>query len=376
MRAEPPLSWRRRLFSALLPTLGGPFPHIPGQSESSFTIAKQLHIPQSLPQECDRNFFPFPTRYTPNVPAELPAQSAGRPGTGWEVRARTRPVRQVTVLEVAGQLSDAVEDLDRAIQLALAEGPRGVVCDLSGVVDGAESGAVEMLATAGRHVRNWPGIPVAVACPDPQVRERLNVHSLGHHLIVTRSTFSAVSAVLSTPNLVVERLRLAAHPTAQRAARSFVARILKDWQLDRVVPFASEVVSQLVASSSVNAGTDIDLSVVWSEGFLRLTVRDQGPALPGQQPSAPDLQGRGLTTVVAGLSRTFGVLPTADGGKVVWAVLEAPRTHRSTSRRLSDSTGGDSHGEPLKNASGTRVPVSAAGVVRGGHVAPRRAQVS
>src|SRR5664279_4766487 len=92
-------------------------------------------------------------------------------------------MRQVTVLEVAGQLSDAVEDLDRAIQLALAEGPRGVVCDLSGVLGGAESGAVEMLATAGRHVRNWPGIPVAVACPDPQVRERLNAHSLGHHLI-------------------------------------------------------------------------------------------------------------------------------------------------------------------------------------------------
>jgi hypothetical protein len=291
------------------------------------------------------------------------------------VRARTRPVRQVTVLEVAGLLGDAVEDLDRAIQLALAEGPRGVVCDLSGVSDGAGPGAVEMLATAGRHVRNWPGIPVAVACSDPHVRERLRAHSLGQHLIVTRSTFSAVSAVLSTPNLVVERLRLSAHPTAQRASRSFVTRVLKDWQLDRVVPFASEVVSQLVASSSVNAGTDIDLSVVWSEGFLRLTVRDQGPALHGQQTSAPDLQGRGLTTVVAGLSRTFGVLPTADGGKVVWAVLEAPRTRRSTSRRFLDSEGA-SHGEPVKNASGTRAPVRARGAVRGDHVAPRTTQVS
>jgi len=294
---------------------------------------------------------------------------------GWNVRARTRPVRQVTVLEVTGLLSDAVEDLDRAIQLALAEGPRGVVCDLSGVSDGAESGAVEMLATAGRHVRIWPGIPVAVACPDPQVRERLKAHSLGRHLIVARSTFAAVSAVLSTPNLVVERLRLAAHPAAQRASRGFVTRVLKDWQLDQVVPFASEVVSQLVAGSSVNAGTDIDLSVVWSEGFLRLTVRDQGPALPGQRPSAPDLQGRGLTTVVAGLSRTFGVLPTADGGKVVWAVLEASRTHRSTGKRLYDSKG-ESQGGPLKNASGTKVPVIAEGTVLGDHVAPRITQVS
>ena len=31
------------------------------------------------------------------------------------------------------------------------------------------------------------------------------------------------------------------------------------------------------------------------------------------------------SVAVAGLSRTFGVLPTADGGQAVRAVLEAPR---------------------------------------------------
>jgi hypothetical protein len=56
-----------------------------------------------------------------------------------------------------------------------------------------------MLAMAGRHVRDWPGIPVAVTCPDPQVREKLRAHPLGGHLIVTESIFAAVSAVLSTP---------------------------------------------------------------------------------------------------------------------------------------------------------------------------------
>jgi hypothetical protein len=38
------------------------------------------------------------------------------------------------VLTVEGRLGDVVEDLCWAIQLALAEGPRGVVCDLSRVV--------------------------------------------------------------------------------------------------------------------------------------------------------------------------------------------------------------------------------------------------
>jgi hypothetical protein len=246
-----------------------------------------------------------------------------------KARVRRRVIRQLVVLEVAGRLRDVVEDLDRAIQLALAEGPRGVVCDLSAVLQGAEQVGVEVLATAGRHVRDWPGIPVAVACPDPQVREVLRAHPLGGHLILTTSLFSAVSAVLATPALTVESRRLAPHPTAPRASRDFVTRTLLDWRLGRVIPFASLVVSELVSSSTINAGTDIDLSVVWDRGALRLAVRDHGPALPGQLPSAVDLHGRGLN-VVTGLSRTFGVLPTSDGGKVVWAVLDAPRPQFST----------------------------------------------
>jgi hypothetical protein len=289
-------------------------------------MVQQPSSPHVLSTDFDHDVVMFPTRCAPSVPTEFPAQSAGRTATARQARVRTRAIRQVVVVEVAGLLSDVGEELERAIQLALAEGPRGVVCDLSGADEGADPGAVEMLAMAGRHVRDWPGIPVAVACPDPQVREAaLRAHPLGGHLIVTESIFAAVSAVLSTPTLVVERLHLAAHPTAPSASRSFVTRILKDWQLDRVIPSATVAVSRLVASSSLNAGTAIDLSVTWNAAALRLTVADHGPALPGQRPSDPDQQARGLTVAVAGLSRAFGVLPTADGGKVVWAVLDAPR---------------------------------------------------
>jgi hypothetical protein len=255
----------------------------------------------------------------------------GSEGSPAQVRAKRHEIRQVAVLKVAGRLCAVVEDLDRAIQLALADGPRGVVCDLSGVLEGDAPVAIEMLATAGRHVRDWPGIPVAVASPDPRVREALAAHCLGRHLIVTESMPSAVFAVLATPSLAVERLRLAPHPTAPRASRNFVTRTLLDWRLGRVIPFASLVISELVSSSTIEAGTDIDLCVVWDLGALRLSVRDHGPALPHQRPAAHSLHRRGLT-VVAGLSRAFGVLPTADGGKSVWAVLDAPRPQPSSPR--------------------------------------------
>jgi hypothetical protein len=240
-------------------------------------------------------------------------------------------MRQVVVLDVAGRARDVVEDLDRAIELALAEGPRGVVCDLAAVSEGAEPGAVEVLAGLGRHVRDWPGIPVVVACPDPQVREALAARRLGGQLIVTASLFLAVSAALATPAPAVEGLHLAPHPTAPRASRDFVTRTLLDWHLGRVFRFASPVISELVMSSMVNAGTDIDVSIAWHPGTLRLSVRDRSPSFGRQRYSPLGLHGPGLA-VVAGLSRVFGVLPTADGGTLVWAVLDAALPRPTTSR--------------------------------------------
>lgn len=267
--------------------------------------------------------------------APLPADDTDRPAAG-SGQVKTHFARQVVVVEVAGALGDVGRSLDRAIQQGLAEVPRGVACDLSAVSDGALPDAVELLATAGRHVREWPAIPVAVACPDPRVREALNLHPLGVQLIVTHSILTALTEVLATPALAVEWLRLAPHPTAPRASRDFVTRTLMDWRLGGVIAAASLVISELVTNSTTHAESDIVLSIAWRQGALRLTVRDNSPQPPHQRHMALDMHGRGLT-IVAGLARAFGVLPTADGGKVVWAVMDAPRRVPSARSRRSGS---------------------------------------
>ena len=257
------------------------------------------------------------------------APSAGRPPAGPQMRVRTHALGRGVVLEVAGRLDGMVQDLDRAIQLALADAPRSVICDLSCVVEAADPSAVRMLATAGRHVRDWPAIPVAVACPDPRVRKALRAHPLGGNLIVTESMLTAVSAVLATPTPAVTWLRLAPHPTAPRASRDFVTRTLTGWVLAPLIPSACLVISELVTNSTVHAGTDVELSVAWSLGMLRLTVRDHSAKLPRPRKTHLGLHGRGLT-IVAGFSRAFGLLPTTEGGKVVWAVLDGPAASPSS----------------------------------------------
>jgi hypothetical protein len=101
-----------------------------------------------------------------------------------------------------------------------------------------------------------------------------------------------------------------------------------------MVPAASLVASELVTNSTIHAGTAIELSVAWNLGLLRVTVRDKSPDLPRAQfPQCLDVHGRGLS-VVAALSRGFGVLPTADGGKLVWAVLNAARPKPPTIKEM------------------------------------------
>jgi hypothetical protein len=160
-------------------------------------MTRQPDSLRDLSAVSDHHVVPLPTRASqPKSPGQRPSRTAA---ASPQVRVRRHAIRQVVLLEVAGRLRDVVQDLDRAIQLALAETPRGIVCNLSGVLDGAEPGAVEVLATAGRHVRDWPSIPVAIACPDPQVRAALAAHPLGRQLLVTASMLPALSAVLETP---------------------------------------------------------------------------------------------------------------------------------------------------------------------------------
>jgi hypothetical protein len=255
------------------------------------------------------------------APAYFPQRS---PDTGARVGIRRHVIRQVSILEVAGRLSDVAKDLDHEIQRALADGPRGVVCDLTGVLEGVTPSAVEVLATAGRHVRDWPGMPVCVACPKTEVRSVLAAHLLGGHLMLTESLLTGITSVLAAPALATRQLCLVSHPTAPRASGDFVTSTLQEWLLGSAAPFASRVVRELVASSCTDAGTEMRVSIAWDRGALRLAVRDHGPALPSQRPCPLDLHGRTLT-VVEGLSRAYGVLPTNDAGRAAWAVIDAPR---------------------------------------------------
>jgi anti-sigma regulatory factor (Ser/Thr protein kinase) len=156
---------------------------------------------------------------------------------------------------------------------------------------------------------------------------------MGAHLMVTSSLRDALSVILQASLPGVQSLRLAPHPTAPRAARTFVSRTLLDWRLSQHIATSTLVVSELVTNAMTHAATDIDLTLTEHRQGIRIAVRDQSPELPVERPGTSGEHGRGLT-IVASLSSAWGVFPHKDGGKVVWAVLDArPRAPQMDGRR-------------------------------------------
>jgi hypothetical protein len=288
-------------------------------------MAPQLNNPNDFPSDLEHRLVRRPT--PADVPPTVPS---GHPGANPQVGVKRHVIRQVVVLEVVRPLAEVTAELDREVEVALADEPRGVVCDLSGgtagaraaVVAGDQTTVIEAVARVGRHVRDWPGIPVAVACPDPQVQRVLHDHPLGGYLITAQSELTAVLAVLSSSPLAVRRLRLAPHPSAEQDSRDFVAFVLQDWGLEELILSAGHVVSELVFRSMVRFFSDMDISVSWDRGALRLCVRDEGVGPKTRRPSAVPFRREGHSAV-ADIARAAGSLPTAEGGKARWAVLNA-----------------------------------------------------
>ncbi|GAA1700382.1 ATP-binding protein [Fodinicola feengrottensis] len=115
---------------------------------------------------------------------------------------------------------------------------------------------------------------------------------------------------------------MAASPQSARAARTFVAEVLSEWDDHRRVEAAALLVSELVTNAIVHGDGPIQLSVdrTAHHAVLRVEVADHGSGLPTAQAVAADaLSGRGLA-IVAAVADRWGIQPTSTG-KRVWFEL-------------------------------------------------------
>jgi serine/threonine-protein kinase RsbW len=230
---------------------------------------------------------------------------------------------QVRVVVAGGVLSEVAEPVHAAVMLALAEEPNAVVCDLSAVHGNVDAAAVTLLASVGSQVRDWAGTPVAVVVPAGGLRSGLERQPEAGHLLFGSSWLQVIAPLRLLPEPAVVRCAFPPATGSVRAARDLVARAMLDWGCGSRVGVACLLVADLVASALRHAVADIEVGVARSGGQLRLAVRDCTATATSHQPVArAHVSGRGMLLVGA-LSQSWGVLPTAGQGRVVWAVLAA-----------------------------------------------------
>ena len=248
----------------------------------------------------------------------------------WSARAALGPHGQISayhhrdvwLIEVDGDYSDIAHDVDHSIQLALAESPRGVVVSMLHTPGEAEDGSLlDSLASAGRHVRRWPGAPIVIVCRDTHTLAALNSRPEGRYLAHSSSLLRAWSQILTHDPSPTAHLRLRPDALAARSARRFLSQTCLDWDLGEHLVAGPIIMSELVTNAVEHANGDIDVFLAENARSLRIAVRDRNAAPPVTPPlDVESLRGRGLQIVQA-LSQSTGALPAAGGGKLIWSVL-------------------------------------------------------
>src|SRR3954447_10612706 len=96
------------------------------------------------------------------------------------------------------------------------------------------------------------------------------------------------------------------------------------------------VVAELVTNAVLHGAAPVTLRLRLDPAVVRVEVHDTGRQRPIAMPGGVDaMTGRGLA-LVAALSREWGVEPTPDGGKVVWAQVPAEGTEVAVAARFDD----------------------------------------
>ena len=256
----------------------------------------------------------------------------------------TRRIGSFLLVDACGALDDVAEPTYQAALRAAAEEPAAVICDLTGVVGRAPAPATRRLASLGAEVRQWPGVAIAIACPGARRRQALARAPEGQHLLLAehRAVLLAQLGRRAAPEVV--RVDLAPSARLVRTARDLTTRALLDWGCPQPIGPATLIVSELVNNAILHARTDLTVSVSRWGDLVRLAVHDATPERPVRRHEPTQVTGRGML-LVAALSQSWGVLPASGGGKVVWAVLQAPPEDRSEQhlRLVDDADGQTGH---------------------------------
>lgn len=148
-----------------------------------------------------------------------------------------------------------------------------------------------------------------------------------HSAVLAPSSYFAASASDVSHEEAASSGVFLAMPEAVSAARQFVTETLTSWGEPHLVWDAAVIVSEFATNAVVHGNSPFRASVHRGAQCVRIAVEDVGPGMPQSRNQALDEPGGQGMAIVEGLAHQWGCIPF-DGGKILWADLEAPSAHR------------------------------------------------
>jgi hypothetical protein len=237
------------------------------------------------------------------------------------VRCETRQLGTRVLVRLGGELSlETAPQVRMALLKSLVEQPDVVVVELAGL-SVTHPPALSVFSAVVRQAAVWPGTPLLIAAPDPDLAARLAGGRYGRLVVFS----SAAQALAARPDNRMPVLSEALLPVSGAAARSrtLAREACERWGLPHLSDAAILVAGELVTNAAEHANTMIGLRLSMGHRYLMIAVRDGSTERPRLDPGPAGevTTGRGLRLVEA-LSHRWGCLLAPDG-KVVWASLAA-----------------------------------------------------
>jgi anti-anti-sigma factor len=229
------------------------------------------------------------------------------------------------VLTLIGNLDvDAAPQVQRVLLRCLAEQPDSVICDLSKLATLDPVCATVFAAVAHRPANRWPDSSILLCCAQPAVADVLSRVPMPYVLPIFSTLDQAVAHARSHPPFLREWLRVVPTIEAIETARWFVAGVCRRWQLEASTETAQLLAAELVTDAVLHeraAYKPIELRMELRATGLLISVRS------GESPLAlsevdHDRDPRSGLEVVRRVADSWGVLPQADGSRVVWCTIQ------------------------------------------------------
>ncbi len=246
----------------------------------------------------------------------------------------TAPVRQGPVLTVRaeGRLDLAGYARVRSMLLkALAEGPRALLVDLSGL-QAIDEVHLMVFPAVFKQADAWPGCRVVLFGAAPEMAGALRALRIGEHLTVCSTESQARVAAEQPAGVGAQVAHFPSEPQAAAQARRLVETSCAQWGVpEPVTAAARQICSELVTNAVRHAHTPFELHLRCRTRYLHVAVRDFGTGELAEVVARTGPPASGLA-VVAALAAGWGVTRTVDG-KAVWATLSRSAPRRTAAVR-------------------------------------------